>query len=98
MRKRGERQSSDQQRHWQRIDGEDSEVSLSLQTQEEIVKKQGAGRVHDGKGGCQGVEEGRIHPVKAEGLRGWAAGQLLHAADARRDVHGNGAASEEHLH
>lgn len=43
-------------------------------------------------------EGGRIHPVKAEGLRGWAAGQLLQAADARRDVHGNGAASEEHLH
>lgn len=47
---------------------------------------------------ARGREGGRIHPVKAEGLRGWAAGQLLQAADARRDVHGNGAASEEHLH
>lgn len=54
MRKRGERTSSNQQRHWQKVEGEDSEVSLSLQTQEETLKKQGVGRFHDGKGGCQG--------------------------------------------
>lgn len=45
-----------------------------------------------------GLEGGRIHPVKAESLRGWAAGQLLKAADARWDVHGNWAAAKEHLH
>lgn len=62
------------------------------QTQEETIK----GVSHEV--GSQGTGGGRIHPVKAEGLRGWAAGQLLKAADARRDVHGNGAASKEHLH
>lgn len=65
-----------------------------MQTQE----VQGVGTFQDGKGGSHGTGRGRIHPVKAEGLRGWAAGQLLEAADARRDVHGNGAAAKEHLH
>lgn len=44
------------------------------------------------------MELTRIHPVKAQGLRGWAAGQLLKTSDARRNVHGDGPAAKEHLH
>lgn len=58
----------------------------------------GGGSSQDGKDGSHGPGGGRIHPVKAEGLRGWAAGQLLKAADARWDVHCNWAAAKEHLH
>lgn len=59
--------------------------------------KRGRGS-QDGEDGSHEPGGGRIHPVKAEGLRGWAAGQLLKAADARWDVHGNWAATKEHLH
>lgn len=44
------------------------------------------------------MELNRIHPVKAQGLGGWAAGQLLKTSDARRNVHGDGTATKEHLH
>lgn len=74
--------------------GDYSEVSLSPQTQEQ----NGGGGSQDGEDGSHEPGGGRIHPVKAEGLRGWAAGQLLKAADARWDVHGNWAATKEHLH
>lgn len=87
------RKSSDQQRHWQRIDGEGFRSLPLLADPEKSLGKAGGGEVHDGKGGCHRLK-GAVgwHPVKAEGP-GWAAGQLLHTADARRDVHGNGAVS-----
>lgn len=74
----------------------DSEDSLTPRTQQETVKKEGGPIV--GRGGSHGTGGVRIHPVKAEGLRGWATGQLLKTSDARWNVHGDGAATKEHLH
>lgn len=69
---------------------------LSPQTQKETVKKEGGFIV--ARGGSHGTGGGRIHPVKAEGLRWWATGQLLKTSDARWNVHGDGAATKKHLH
>lgn len=60
------------------------------------LKKEGGSIV--GRGSSHGTGRDRIHPVKAEGLRGWATGQLLKTSDARWNVHSDGAATKEHLH
>lgn len=77
-----------------RVVWDNSQDSLSTPTQKETVKKEGdplwAGVIP--------TELNRIHPVEAQGLWGRAAGQLLKTSDARRNVHGDGTATKEHLH